>query len=35
MAENTEAEKRPTDEQLQAIEDNDEGCPSDWRPENA
>lgn len=21
----------PTDEQLQAIEDNDEGCPSDWK----
>ncbi len=35
MADTDEAEKRPTDDQLQAIEDGDEGCPSDWRPEDA
>lgn len=29
MADETVTE--PTDEQLQAIEDKDEGCPSDWK----
>ena len=26
-----EQDKEPTAEQLQAIEDKDEGCPSDWK----